>query len=132
MDGITAIVEQEGLNEMRVNFNALRPKLKRSINRKALRKAAQPVLKLAKAGISVDTALTRRNLRIAVTVTDYKGEASVGVRRKGSRGRASLVHLIEDHKPFLRPALVGGRMLAIRRYGEVVKEEIERTLPRAS
>jgi hypothetical protein len=130
-DSITGGIDKAGLAEMRRTYSDLKPKVRRSINRKALRKAGQPVLKLAKKGVSVRSGLTRKNLAMSVEVTNFAGSVSVGVKRRGSRGRSSIVHLIEDQSPFLEPALVAGRAQAVTRYGEAVREEIEKTLPGA-
>ena len=107
----TVDFEIEGLKELAKDIDALTEGFKRSMMRTALRGAARPVVKGAKARVPVDEGDLKRSLIAKVSVTrDGRGEARVIARTtKGFHGfHAHLVELgtsQQSAQPYLRPSL---------------------------
>lgn len=103
--------EIKGLKEMAKNLDSLGKNFARSTLRTALRNAAKPVVKRAKAKVPVATGDLKRSLAAVAKVDrDGVGIARVGARRDGGfRGyHVGLVELgtsQQPARPFLRPAL---------------------------
>lgn len=88
-------------------------KVRNRIARKAMRKAAKPVLDAAKAAVPVDTGELKKNLVIRSLKRSRGNKNKFGVRvvAKESSKRDYIAHFIEfgtvnqAARPFLRPAL---------------------------
>lgn len=100
-----------GIKALRVAFTRIGDDVKKRILRKAVRKAAAPILAAAKELVPVRTGLLKRSLGIRVT-----GRGPLAVNAAiGTSGRAFYAHLVEfghaikgggsvPSQPFIRPA----------------------------
>ena len=102
--------EITGLKELRKNVDSLSKSFAKSTLRTALRNAAEPVVKEAKALVPVDSGDLKRSIRSQVTVTKAgDGYADVGFGRKEFHGLfVELGTSRQAAQPFLRPALEKG------------------------
>ena len=121
----------EGLPRMRKQFKELSDKMQRRVLRGALRAAARPVLKDAKARVPVRTGALKKAIGVAVTVKTVESTATIGVRRKRPGQPARRAHLVEfgtkhtSARPFLRPALDSKKEAVVRTLAEALKKQID-------
>ena len=130
--------EIEGLKELAKNADKLRRSFTTSTLRTALRGAAKPVLRRAKATVPVDSGRLKRSLGTRAKVERGGfGFADVEARR-GGKYQGYHAHLVElgtsqqSAQPFLRPAIdAAGRAGEVdAAFVEAINKTIERQLAR--
>ena len=143
-------VAVEGMDEVKRQFSALMDKMQRATLRGALKQAAKPVVKAAKARVDVLTGKLKRSIRSKVSVrsaTSFragsKAEVSIGFGRKQFYGIAvELGHVIKRSRrgpvlghvparPFLRPALDTQQGAAVAAFAGALNGEIQKVTARA-
>lgn len=151
-------VRIEGAEDLSALLNEMPRELRKQILAVAVARAAQPVVRAAKGGVTVDTGSLKRAL--GAVVRKYKNGADavavVGARRgyyaagkalkkgadrRGAAMPAKYAHLVEyghvapdgsfvPGKPFLRPALAASRTAVRQALVEGVGKGIERVRAR--
>lgn len=131
-------VDISGLGDKRISakLGALDLKVQKKIVRKALRKAARPILAEARARVAVDTGKLRDGLSIKAVrarrgvfgvqvVTPRRVDLGIPADAKGFYP-AVLEYGSENHppRPYLRPALDANREKAVDTVADFVRSEI--------
>lgn len=127
----------EGLAELKKSFTELSDSMQRGILRTALRQAARPVVRAARALVPVDTGLTKKAIGTKVWLRkDSVATVMIGVRRGKEGKRHFLTHLLElgtrnmRARPFLRPALDSQKNAAVEALAAALKSRIDKVTAR--
>lgn len=123
-----------GMPEAKRAFDDLIGKIEREGTRRALNKAATPIVAEARRRVPVDEGLTKKSLgkRVSTALVRKVARVRIGVRRRMKGKRARIVHLLEfgtersDPKPFLRPAWRAKRDEAKRIFRENLAADISK------
>jgi HK97 gp10 family phage protein len=81
----------DGIEELQAKLQAIGPKFDRSVRREAIRKAANVVLKEARARVPVKSGKLKKALAVSITATNEGEGARIGPRK----GKGRYGHLVE-------------------------------------
>lgn len=123
MSGLS--VQIEGMPNLKRKFSGLSQVAQKKVLRKAMRGAAKPVVKAAKAKAPVRTGKLKKSIRTTVSMRRGKAEAKVGFGGKQYYGIFSELGTVKmPARPFLRPALDSQKDASVRAFVEVIQAEI--------